>query len=178
MPDTRLRADTGSSQPPRTGGGVDPLVDPLRDRLLPHITASTADEREAHRVKYNYGDPAGTEDLERNQMAGRDRLAGKLDELATTPERRIDSVDQSCKYADIPTYVEQTLVYYVGPREQGHSIFIAVKDNIRTLVEDAFMKGLNVDTAPVQRRLAEIATEKALLESDGLGSAGRSDMRR
>lgn len=155
-------------------------------RLHPDIKAPSKEEWDAHNKKFNFGDGgSGQEDLERNTMNFRQNYATALNKLSAHPKwshpKEKDGVSKSVKFKNVynnDKYFNEALKYYVGPTEAGHSVYLGFRDNLRQLLKDAYLQGYGVNQPEIQKLIVEAATAKALMESNGLGSAGRSDMRR
>ncbi len=147
-------------------------------RLDKGMQIHTEEEREAFEKKYNYGDGgSGEEALERNNMRNRDTYAEALDELSAHA-RWFETGDERCQFSKLGDYYNDALRFYMGPREKGHSIWVDFQHNLRTLLQDAFLMGYAINQDDIQELVAKASLAKTLMESDGLGSAGRSTMRR
>ena len=134
----------------------------------------------------NYGDGGtGEEALESNNMREQARYAKALDDLSNLPKWFEPGTKENnpekkvkIKLSKLDEYYNQALTFYVGPREQGHSIWIDLQTNLKDLLKTALLGGYAVNQREIQELIVTAATAKTLMESNGLGSAGRSGMRR
>ena len=150
-----------------------------KHRLNQDIKAPTQEEYDAHDKKWNYGDGgSGQETLERNNMRNRAEYARALDALSAHKEWYKPEGGEAVQFSKLGDYYNAALTFYKGTREAGHTIWIGVQQDLRQLIQTAFFQGYAVNAPKVQELILNAALAKTLMESDGLGSAGRADMRR
>lgn len=144
-------------------------------RIDQHIFEPTDEEEAAFKERYNFGDNGtGNEDRERKDMLNRAEYAKALDDLAAV-EDYYDPLDKAgCRSADLETYYAGALTYYKGTREPGHEIWLGLQTNLRYLLESGFAKGYAINRGDIQKLMLNAALAKTMLESNALGSAGRS----
>lgn len=144
-------------------------------RLDPHISEPTEKEEDEFKKKYNRGDNGtGDEARERKDMLNRAEYARALNKLAAIEDYYDPGANTVCSLSQKETYYQSALGFYVGTREKGHEIWVGLQKNLQQLIEQAFYKGYAVNRADIQEVITEVALAKTLLESNPLGSAGRS----
>lgn len=161
--------------------GMQPIqrVEFPKHRLNQHVEAPTKEEYDAHDKKWNFGDGgSGQEALEHNNMRNKAEYARALDALSAYKKWYKPHEGEAVQYSKLGDYYNAALTFYKGTRESGHTIWIGLQSDLRELIQTAFLQGYAVNAPKVQELILNAALAKTLMESDGLGSAGRSDMRR
>ncbi|MBL4663876.1 MAG: hypothetical protein JKY22_10090 [Flavobacteriaceae bacterium] len=146
-------------------------------RLLGSIQKPEENELSVHEKKYNFILNSTNENLANYNFKKRIQISEFLEELSSAfPKayKNIKKLKDSDLQSKVSKYIKPTINFYIGPREDGHSLWLGFKEQIPSLLKDAYAAGYPIENIKVQKLIAKATMAKTEMESKGTGSSGHN----